>query len=194
MIEQTALETKRLRFRSLKLSDTTVIQEAAGKREISDTMISIPHPYPAGEAERYIFCQREAQKLGKSVTFVLELKSEKNFCGLMEIREIDREHSQAELSFWLRTHYWGQGYMGEGIQAVLQYGFEILKLNRFYAYHMLRNPASGRVLEKNGFRQEGILRQRVIKWGKFEDVALWAILYKDWLDRTSSTTVRTSGP
>jgi RimJ/RimL family protein N-acetyltransferase len=45
---------------------------------------------------------------------------------------------------------------------------------------MLRNPACGRVLEKNGFKLEGLLRQRVRKWGQFEDVSLWAILRKDW--------------
>jgi RimJ/RimL family protein N-acetyltransferase len=143
-------------------------------------MISIQHPYPDGEGERYISHQKAENEKGKAVTFVLELKIEQNFCGLIEIREIDREHSQAELSFWLTTSRWGLGYMSEGIQAALQYGFEILKINRFYAYHMLRNPASGRVLEKNGFRQEGILRQRVIKWGKYEDVAIWAILRQDW--------------
>jgi [ribosomal protein S5]-alanine N-acetyltransferase len=35
-------------------------------------------------------------------------------------------------------------------------------------------------LQKNGFIQEGVLRQRVRKWGVFEDVKLWAILRQDW--------------
>lgn len=102
------------------------------------------------------------------------------FCGLIEIRKINREHSQGELSFWLTAETWGQGYMIEVVQAVVRYGLETLGLNRLYACHMLRNPASGRVLEKNGFRQEGLLRQRVRKWGQFEDVLLWAILKQDW--------------
>ena len=174
------LETKRLKLRPLAFTDTSFIQEAAAERAISDTMISIPHPYPDGEGERYVNHRLAEQNMGKSLTFVLELKKESASCGVIEIREIDREHSQAELSFWLRTHFWGQGYMSEGIQAALQYGFDILRLNRFYAYHMLRNPASGRVLEKNGFGQEGILRQRVKKWGKYEDVAILAILRQDW--------------
>ena len=45
---------------------------------------------------------------------------------------------------------------------------------------MTRNPASGRVLERNGFHREGVLRQRVRKWGRYEDVALWALLREDW--------------
>jgi ribosomal-protein-alanine N-acetyltransferase len=45
---------------------------------------------------------------------------------------------------------------------------------------MARNRASGRVLERIGMRCEGILRQRVRKWGRFEDVVLYAILRQDW--------------
>jgi len=95
------------------------------------------------------------------------------------VRDIDQEHAQGELSFWLAIQAWGNGYMGEVVEAVVNYCFRNLELNRLYGYHMMRNPASGRTLEKSGFTKEGVLRQRVIKLGVFEDVALWAILYSD---------------
>jgi ribosomal-protein-alanine N-acetyltransferase len=182
MIEQPVLETQRFRLRPIELSDAPVIQKAAGAREISDTMISIPHPYPAGEAERYVQRQRSERDIGRLAAFVIELKAEGRFCGLVEVRDIDREHSQAELSFWLVAETWGQGYMGEVVQAVVRYSFNVLCLNRLFAYHMLRNPASGCVLEHNGFKREGLLRQCVRKWGQFEDVSLWAILREEWQD------------
>jgi RimJ/RimL family protein N-acetyltransferase len=182
MIERAVLETPRLRLRPLELSDTPAIQKAAGAREIADTMISIPHPYPAGEAERYVARQQAEREAGLSVTFTIEQKVEGWFYGLVEVRDIDRDHSQGELSFWLAVEAWGRGYMTQVVQAVVPYAFKGLGLNRLYAYHMLRNPASGRVLEKNGFKQEGLLRQRVQKWGRFEDVALWAILRQEWQD------------
>jgi ribosomal-protein-alanine N-acetyltransferase len=72
--------------------------------------------------------------------------------------------------------------MSDVVQEVVRYAFEDFGLNRLYAYHMTRNPASGRILEKNGFKQEGLLHQRVRKWGQFEDVALWAILRQEWQD------------
>ncbi len=177
---QPVLETPRLRIRPLEPSDTSAIQKIARAREIADTMISIPHPYPAGEADRYVARQQAEREAGHSVTFAVELKAEGRFCGLIEIRDIERDHSQGELSFWLALEAWGRGYMSEALQAAVQYGFEGLGLNRLYAYHMVRNPASGHVLEKNGFKQEGLLRQRVRKWGFFEDVALWAILRREW--------------
>lgn len=180
MIRQPVLETLRFRLRPIELADAAEIQKAAEAREVSDTMISIPHPYPDGEAERYVTRQQAERNIGRSATFVIELKADGRFRGVVEVRDIDREHSQAELSFWLVAETWGQGYMSEVIRAVVRYSFQVLCLNRLFAYHMVRNPASGCVLENNGFKQEGLLRQCVRKWGQFEDVSLWAALRDEW--------------
>ncbi len=180
MLTQSTLETSRLILRPLTRADAPSIQTVASIREIADTMISIPHPYPDGEAEQFISKQLAEFENGHSVTFVIERKFERVFSGLIEVRDIEQEHSQAELSFWLAVEAWGQGYMSEALKPMLRFAFEDLGLNRLYAYHMVRNPASGKVLQKNGFVQEGLLRQRVRKWGVFEDVALLAILHRDW--------------
>jgi RimJ/RimL family protein N-acetyltransferase len=42
------------------------------------------------------------------------------------------------------------------------------------------------VLEKVGFRREGLLRQRVIKWGRFEDVVILSLLRQDWEEQSGS--------
>ena len=182
MAAQPTLETDRLILRPLNSADAPSIQEKVSVRAIADTTISIPHPYPNGEAERYITRQLDASEAGYAITFGLERKSHSGICGILEVREIEQEHAQAELSFWVAADLWGQGYMSEALKPVIAFGFNHLSLNRLYAYHMLRNPGSGKVLQKNGFVQEGVLRQRVRKWGVFEDVALWAMLRKDWFE------------
>ena len=179
------LETERLILRPLTTTDAPLFQTLVSAREIADTMIAIPYPYPEGEAAKYVAKQITEFKAGQSFAFAIALKSEQSFCGVIEIRAIEQEHSQAELSFWLAPRVWGQGYMSEALNPVLQFSFEALKLNRLYAHHMVRNPGSGKVLQKNGFLEEGILRQRVYKWGVFEDVKLWAILRKEWSSRSS---------
>jgi len=65
----------------------------------------------------------------------------------------------------------------EAAEALLLYAENTLGLHRIEAYHMARNPGSGRVLEKLGFRQEGLLRDRVRKWGQREDVLLWSKIF-----------------
>ncbi len=120
------------------------------------------------------------------MVFAIVTKNDGNLVGTAGLRDIDREHGQAELGFWFAVDCWGRGYATEAAQALIQFGFETLKLNRIYAHHMLRNPASGRVLEKVGMKKEGVLRERVRKWGVFEDVAILAVLQKEWPGRARS--------
>lgn len=174
------LATNRLLLRPLSFDDAAAIQKLASDRIIADTTISIPDPYPDSEAKRYISKQIAEQQEGYSVTFAITLKPECNFQGIIQLRDIEKEHSVAELSFWLAVTTWGKGYMSEAIKPILNFAFLTLSLNKVYAYHMVRNPASGKVLQKNGFQIEGLLRQRVKKWGVFEDVKLLLILYDEW--------------
>ncbi len=53
-------------------------------------------------------------------------------------------------------------------------------LNRIEARCKVVNLASARVLEKAGFRLEGVLRQHQRTKGNFEDMKLYAILREDW--------------
>jgi [ribosomal protein S5]-alanine N-acetyltransferase len=180
MASQPALTTERLILRPLTLEDVPVVQQLAGRREIADTTISIPHPYSEEQARDWISSHADACAQGKGVAFGVELTHSNQLIGAVGLREIDKEHSQAEIGFWIGTDWWGKGYATEAAKRVIRYGFEELGLNRVYAHHMVRNPASGRVLEKSGMQREGLLRERVRKWGKFEDVVILAILHKDW--------------
>ncbi len=174
------LETERLLLRPLMLHDTPAVQQLAGRREIADTTISIPHPYSEQQAWQWIAGLTDLFVRGKAVVFGLQLKREDRLVGTIGLRDIDAEHLQAELGFWVGVEYWRQGYATEAARAMVAFGFRELGLNRIYACHMVRNPASGRVLAKIGMKHEGLLRQRVRKWGVFEDVVLLAILRQEW--------------
>ena len=92
---------------------------------------------------------------------------------------------RAELGYWIGKPYWGQGYCTEAARATLDFGFEQLGLNRIFAHHFARNPASGRVMQKIGMTREGRLRQHVKKWDAFEDLELYGILKDHWAARTA---------
>jgi [ribosomal protein S5]-alanine N-acetyltransferase len=66
---------------------------------------------------------------------------------------------------------------------VLTHGFSALGLNRIYARHFARNPASGRVMPKIGMRHEGVQRQHLRKGERFEDVVGYAMLRAEWAAR-----------
>jgi [ribosomal protein S5]-alanine N-acetyltransferase len=174
------LETERLVLRALRPDDAQTVARLAGRREIAHTTSSIPHPYSVRQAQEWIAIHAGQQDASKETAFGVTMKADGQLIGVVGLREIDTEHSQAEMGFWIGVEWWGNGYAAEAAKTVIAYAFQELKLNRIYAHHMVRNPASGRVLEKIGMKREGLLRQRVRKWGVFEDVVLMGIILDDW--------------
>lgn len=154
---------------------------AAGTPEVSDTMITVPYPMSMERAQQWIARERFALLAGTAVTLAVRQKGHPALLGMVTVRNIDRVHSQGELAFWLDAQGRGKGYATEAAAALLHHAHVDIGLNRVEAYHMVRNPASGRVLARLGFQREGTLRARVQKNGVYEDVHLWARLRYDRL-------------
>jgi len=95
--------------------------------------------------------------------------------------ELRRLHDRAELGYWVGRPYWGRGYATEAGLGLLAHSFGVLRLNRVFAIHYSRNPASGRVLQKLGMRQEGVMPQHIKKWGVYVDAVCYGVLRDDWL-------------
>ena len=181
------LETSRLLLPALGEHHWQRFLEVAGERAIADTTISIPHPLSEAAAREWIARADAESREGRAAHFAVTIRPQQDvLVGCVAIKAMDLEHREAELSFWLDGRHAGQGYITEAAGAVVEYAFSELRLNRLCAYHMVRNPASGRVLEKLHFRPEGLLRQRVRKWGVYEDVRLWARLASDSVDQIQS--------
>jgi RimJ/RimL family protein N-acetyltransferase len=63
---------------------------------------------------------------------------------------------------------------------MVDYAFTDLRLHRVQARHFVRNPASGRVLQKLGMKREGTHRDLYVRWEQFETVDVYAILESEW--------------
>jgi ribosomal-protein-alanine N-acetyltransferase len=176
---QPTLETQRLLLRPLRIADAADVVRLAGAREIADTTVTIPHPYTGDLAVAWISSLQEHWAAGSLAAFAITLRDGGGLVGAAGLSHIDRDHEQAELGYWIGVPFWGRGYASEAAARVLSFGLETLALNRVYAHCMLRNAASDAVLRKIGMKREGVLRQRVRKWGIYEDVALLARLRSD---------------
>jgi ribosomal-protein-alanine N-acetyltransferase len=76
--------------------------------------------------------------------------------GGLTLSNIRRRAAQhVNLGYWMGEKYAGQGLMTDAVAAVLPFVFETLALHRIHAAFLPNNMASRRVLEKNGFREEG---------------------------------------
>jgi ribosomal-protein-alanine N-acetyltransferase len=175
-----SLETPRLILSPFSFDDAPAVQRLAGDFAIADTTATIPHPYPDGAAESWIGSTASLWLVQQMLALAIRGKDDGALLGAISLFDILPEH-RAELGYWIGKPFWGNGYASEAGHAILEFGFTELKLQRIHAEHLVRNPASGRVMAKIGLKQEGILRQHAIKWGKLEDVVCWGILREEVL-------------
>ena len=173
------LLTERLILRSFTLQDAPDIQCLAGDRDVASTLTNMPHPYEDGMAEEWMQACSDRYENDEALNFAVTRRTDKRLIGGMVLR-LDQKNENAELGYWIGKPYWNCGYATEAAEAVVAYGFEVLKLNRIHAKHFKRNPASGRVLEKIGMHYEGCLRQHIKKWGNFEDIMGYGMLKSDF--------------
>lgn len=176
------LKTERLLLRSFELLDAQRVRKLAGDKAIADTTLNIPHPYKDGMAEEWILTHQPKFEAGKFVNFAIILKSIQKLIGSIGLI-IDKRFNRGELGYWIGKEYWNQGYCTEAARAVLEYGFRQLDLHKITSSHFVRNPSSGKVMRKIGMKKEGVRKEHVIKWDKYEDIVIYAILKKEWASK-----------
>lgn len=196
-IPQPQLQTSRLELRAFSMDDAPAVNELLKEKDIAANTQLIAFPYSTELARQWIAPQENNWQQGKAAVFAVCFNRQQNeqtgtigksddsafpttssttsLIGVVGL-EIDSPHERAELGYWIGKPWWGRGYCTEASAAVIEFGFECLGLNRIFAYHMVHNEASGRVMEKLGMQREGVLKQHVKKWGRFEDTAIYGIL------------------
>ncbi len=105
--------------------------------------------------------------------FAIELYGEA--CGSVGARpgRGERRHS-AEFGYWLGRRHWGHGLMTRVVAAFAPWAMRELRLYRLQAGVLDFNIGSARVLEKNGFVEEGVQRNAVFKRGRVHDLRVFA--------------------
>lgn len=87
------------------------------------------------------------------------------------------DHDRAEIGYGLTFEKDKQkGLMSEAIEAVLEYGFNKMKLHRVEAHIGEDNIASLRLIEKFNFKKEGVLKEHYLKDGVYEDSIVFGLI------------------
>jgi|SRR5690349_9915963 len=176
MKSQPTLHTERLTLRPFTLDDAPAVERLAGAYEVAASTLLIPHPYPAGAAARWIEQHQKAFEDNQIHFFAMDANGE--FIGSIAL--VMKGEGLGEIGYWVGMPFWGRGYATEAAREVVRYGFETCGLQRIYAAHFARNPASGRVLQKAGMQYEGTLRRHQPKWGELIDIAFYGVLREEW--------------
>lgn len=172
------LTTARLVLRPFSAADAPRLVELLADREIAANTLTIPHPYSRADADTWLSTLQAKFDEGKHATFAITLRGQGALIGCAGLN-INPDHARAELGYWIGRDHRGRGVATEACAAVIRHGIETLGLERIFAQHYTRNPASGRVLAKLGMTHEGVARRATKKWGVFEDSAVYAIVRGD---------------
>ncbi len=179
-IEEAVIETDRLRLRPMRDSDAERVQQFAGDREVAVSTGGIPHPYPEGEASRWIATQPALRAEEKAEVYAIAERDSDLLIGAIDLRRTDFIHIY-EVGYWVARERWGAGICTEALIALVDHAFRRdAYLMRIFAYSFPENPASGRVQVKAGFRQEGMLRHGLSRLAEPRDAMICAIVREDW--------------
>jgi ribosomal-protein-alanine N-acetyltransferase len=177
------IRTSHLLLRAFALADVPRLVTLAGNYEVAKNTLNIPHPYSEEDARRWVQLTQENYEQQTGYAFAIELLSSSEFVGGIGLN-IERRFDRAEAGYWLGQPYWGQGLASEALAAVLHFGFEELRLNKIYATHIAENPASGRVMLKNGMVKEGA--QHTKRDGRYYDLWQYRLTRSEYAARATN--------
>lgn len=139
-----------------------------------------PHPYTAADADWWHSHLRGRRAAGEPVE-CLAVVVDGELCGGVSVeRGSDIERHSAEIGYWLGRSVWGRKIATAAVRCARDWAFRSHGVERLHAEVMAGNAASVRVLEKAGFRHEGVARRAYFKNGQFHDAVVLAITRPDW--------------
>jgi len=150
------IRTPRFTLRRIRQSDAEMFAHACNDPLIARNTARIPHPYTLDDARAFVARAENAFDAGEEYAFAVFENDRLVACsGIMTLGD-----GAYELGYWVAADARGKGAATEAARGVVAYGFERRGAARLEAGHFADNPASGRILERIGFRYTGEKKQQ----------------------------------
>ncbi|MFP1642836.1 GNAT family N-acetyltransferase [Pontitalea aquivivens] len=182
------IETERMTLRLPQHSD---FRDWAWLREESREFLTPWEPsWSHDHLGRKAFANRvywaaRAESSGTALPLFLIRRQDGAVLGAITLDNIRRGPAQAgTLGYWIGARHARQGFMREAIRAVVHHAFSVLDLSRIEAACLPENAASRGVLEKSGFKYEGVAQSYLQINGRWRNHVLYANLRGDRRGRT----------
>ncbi len=187
---KTRIETERLTLRQPQLTDyrswSSLREQSADFLIPWEPQWANDHLSRKGFTNRVYWAQRSIAN-GSAIPLFLIRREDDVLLGAITLDNIRRGPAQAgTLGYWIGAPYARQGYMREAITALVHHAFERLDLSRIEAACLPENDASRRLLEKCGFKYEGVAQSSLQINGRWRTHVLYAALRSDRRGRTEA--------
>lgn len=132
--------------------------------------------------EAYDWCERAARSSSESIKWMIEIKDKPSITvGFTGLYNIDFTNRNAESAILIGDkRYWGIGIGYESLKLKLDFSFKYLGFKLVYAFILQSNKASIKLYEKLGFEREGLLRKRIYRDNKWNNLILLSLLKSKW--------------
>ena len=142
-------------IRPLRLSDAAAVQRYASDERVARTT-TIPQPYPKNGGETFV--RKSVRAHRNREAFFFAIVADGGVIGVVELGAIDYEKRSARCDYGIASSHWGRGITTRAVALALNYAFCELDMEIVHSVCLKCNPASARVLEKNGFQEtEGFI-------------------------------------
>lgn len=112
--------------------------------------------------------------------WAVALKEDDRLVGTCTLFQLYWRHQRAEIGYALQRRLWGRGLMTEALTALFDFAFGKLGLHRLEADVEPRNEKSLAILDRMGFRREGLLRERFRVEDEVQDSLILGLLKPEW--------------
>ena len=185
---RTRIETERLTLRLPAHGDwrgwRALREESATFLQPWEPVWSTDHLARRAFVNRVLWAAR-ADTQGSALPLLILRRDDGALLGAITLDNIRRGPSQSgTLGYWIGAPYVRQGFMREAITGVVHHAFSTLDLSRVEAACLNENTASRGVLEKCGFKYEGVAQSYLQINGRWRNHVLYAHLRGDRRGRT----------
>ncbi|HAS41587.1 MAG TPA: GNAT family N-acetyltransferase [Microscillaceae bacterium] len=172
----TTLQKGKVMLRTLQETDARDLARHVNNKKIWDNLRDyIPFPYTEEDAKSFI-----ASVANENPVYTFVITYEGQVCGVMGlVAQQDVYKKSASIGYWVSEDYWGKGIASTALELATHYGLYQLGHIRIDTSVFEYNPASMRVLEKNGYVKEGIFRKAIFKNNQIWDEHRYAIVRED---------------
>ena len=153
----TPLETPRLLLRPLVSDDTAALLPLFNDWRVIEWLSAPPWPYSRADMDGYFSALLASDAPDRELYYVIERDA--GMIGGISWRMQSAGHTQVgsgpNIGYWLGAAHWGNGYMTEAANALIQHLFTKLPVNALYSGAFEGNNASLHVQDKLGFVRDG---------------------------------------
>jgi ribosomal-protein-serine acetyltransferase len=174
-------ETPRLVLLPIEISDGDELWQAveASRWHLERWLPWVPFNNTRDASVRYAEACVADWDGGRAVRFALRDRHSRELLGVVGLDSCVHLHRSCELGYWLRRDATGKGLMTEAAHVTVEFAFKRMAMHRIRCAAATDNFPSLRVIQRLGFRFEGIARQAELVQSRWLDHAVFGKLAHD---------------